>query len=174
MDAIKLTADNVRKGQDRDGELVISFRVKKADYWKALRLLDECRELPAVELTAREPKKVRSLDQNAYFWALAGQIAQKVRADNREVYKALLEAYTPPMWMVFPAAAEELMLKEPFRVIHKEAEQDGKITALCWRSNKYLDTAEFSALLDGTLEEARQVGIDPEAVKLGLMEARNY
>lgn len=33
---------------------------------------------------------------------------------------------------------------------------------------------EFSHLLDMTLEEAKQVGIDPEAVKLGLLDDKTY
>lgn len=171
MDAIKLTASKCRPGAE--GVPQLCFDLLQSDRWKAQRLLELAPSLPLLELTVREPKRQRSLDQNAYFWALVGQIAEAVKAPNYEIYKALLEAYTPPVWMAFPAAAEKMLLDEPFRVISKQAEDGDKVTALCWRSSKYLDTKEFSALLDGTLEEAKQVGIDPEAVKLGL-EAHAY
>lgn len=171
MDAIKLTARQCKPGPGGVPELC--FDLLKSDCWKAQRLLELAPSLPLLELTVTEPKRVRSLPQNAFFWALVGQIASSVRASNNEIYKALLEAYTPPVWMAFPATAEKMLLNEPFRVISKQAEDGDKVTALCWKSSKYLDTKEFGALLDGTLEEAKQVGIDPEAVKLGL-EAHAY
>ena len=144
--------------------------MSKADAWKARKIPDG-----ELELVIREPKKSRSLDQNAYLWELIGQMAQALGADNYDVYLALLEAYTVPMWMRFPQRARETLLQEPFRIVNiQETHSDGTATALCWKSSKYLDTREFSALLDGTLEEAKEVGIDPEAVKLGLMERHDY
>lgn len=172
----QLTATRVRRSQDRDGNLTITLELSKADWWKARRFLEEMAAQPRpLEVTFREPKSKRTLDQNAYFWALVGEIARVLNADNYSVYLALLESYTTPIWLVMPVAAREQLLKEPFRVINIQAEQeDDTATALCWYSSKYLDTAEFSRLLDATLEEARQVGIDPEAVKLGLMDGKAY
>lgn len=180
MDAIKLTTKAVF-GEQKDDELCLMFPIHKADRWKAQRLLEHLRptllkgETPALEITVREAKKQRSLDQNAYLWALLGEIARVIGTSNREVYLAVLEAYTQPMWLTMPAAARNELLREPFRIIHVENTlPDGKIEALCWKSSKYLDTKEFSHLLDMTLEEARQVGIDPEAVKLGLLDDKAY
>lgn len=148
----------------------ITFTMSKMDAWKAKNVPNG-----DLELVIREPKKSRTLDQNAYFWELVGQMARVLGADNYEVYLALLEAYTTPMWMVIPKAARDRLLADPFRIVNFQEEHDnGTVTALCWYSSKYLDTKEFSALLDGTLEEAKQVGIDPEAVKLGLMEKHDY
>ena len=180
MEAIKLTTKAVY-GEQKDDELVLMFPIQKADYWKAKRLLEHLQDallrdtIPPLEITVREAKKHRSLDQNAYFWALLGEIAKVLGTSNREVYLAVLEAYTQPMWLVMPARARQDLLREPFRIIHVENNlPDGKIEALCWKSSKYLDTKEFSHLLDMTLEEAKQVGIDPEAVKLGLLEENAY
>ena len=180
MDAIKITTKAVY-GEQKDDELCLMFPIQKADYWKAKRLLEHMQDallrdtIPPLEITVKEAKKHRSLDQNAYLWALLGEIARVIGTSNREVYLAVLEAYTTPMWLTMPAAARNDLLREPFRIIHVENTlPDGKIEALCWKSSKYLDTKEFSHLLDMTLEEARQVGIDPEAVKLGLLDDKAY
>ena len=172
MEAIKLNAKSVLREQTTE-ELTLMFPIKKSDYWKALRLLELAPE--NIELTVREAKKHRSLDQNAYFWALVGEIASKIGASNYETYLALLESYTKPEYMVIRKAARDMLLKEPFRIIKFEQDVEGGMTtAQCWVSSKYLDTKEFSHLLDMTLEEAKQVGIDPEAVKLGLMDDKAY
>lgn len=180
MDAIKITTKAVY-GEQKDDELCLMFPIQKADYWKAKRLLEHMQDallhnsIPPLEITVKEAKKHRSLDQNAYLWALLGEIARVIGTSNREVYLAVLEAYTTPMWLTMPARARNDLLREPFRIIHVENTlSDGKIEALCWKSSKYLDTKEFSHLLDMTLEEARQVGIDPEAVKLGLLDDKAY
>lgn len=180
MDAIKITTKAVY-GEQKDDELCLMFPIQKTDYWKAKRLLEHMQDallrdtIPPLEITVKEAKKHRSLDQNAYLWALLGEIARVIGTSNREVYLAVLEAYTTPMWLTMPAAARNDLLREPFRIIHVENTlPDGKIEALCWKSSKYLDTKEFSHLLDMTLEEARQVGIDPEAVKLGLLDDKAY
>lgn len=180
MDAIKITTKAVY-GEQKDDELMLMFPIQKTDYWKAKRLLELMQDallrdtIPPLEITVKEAKKHRSLDQNAYLWALLGEIARVIGTSNREVYLAILEAYTTPMWLTMPAAARNDLLREPFRIIHVENTlPDGKIEALCWKSSKYLDTKEFSHLLDMTLEEARQVGIDPEAVKLGLLDDKAY
>lgn len=174
--AAQFTATRVSRSQDRDGNLTITLEPSKADWWKARRFLEEMAARPRpLEVTFREPKSKRTLGQNAYFWALVGEIARVLNADNYSVYLALLESYTTPVWLMLPKAAREQLLKEPFRVINVQAEHEGDtVTALCWYSSTYLDTAEFSRLLDATLEEARQVGIDPEAVKMGLMDEKNY
>lgn len=180
MDAIKITTKAVY-GEQKDDELCLMFPIQKTDYWKAKRLLEHMQDallrdtIPPLEITVKEAKKHRSLDQNAYLWALLGEIARVIGTSNREVYLAVLEAYTTPMWLTMPAAARNDLLREPFRIIHVENTlPDGKIEALCWKSSKYLDTKEFSHLLDMTLEEAKQVGIDPEAVKLGLLDDKAY
>lgn len=172
MDAIKLNAKGVIREQTSE-ELTLLFPIKRSDTWKALRLLELNPE--NIEITVREAKKHRSLDQNAYLWALLGEIANVIHTSNRELYLAVLEAYTKPMWLTMPAEAKQDLLREPFRIIHvQNFLPDGKVEALCWKSSKYLDTKEFSHLLDMTLEEAKQVGIDPEAVKLGLLEENAY
>lgn len=180
MDAIKITTKAVY-GEQKDDELMLMFPIQKADYWKAKRLLEHMQDallrdiIPPLEITVREAKKHRSLDQNAYLWALVGEIASKIGASNYEVYLALLEAYTKPEYMVIRKAARDMLLKEPFRIIKFEQDVEGGMAAAqCWVSSKYLDTKEFSHLLDMTLEEARQVGIDPEAVKLGLLDDKAY
>lgn len=180
MDAIKITTKAVY-GEQKDDELCLMFPIQRSDYWKAKRLLELMQDallrdaIPPLEITVKEARKHRSLDQNAYLWALLGEIARVIGTSNREVYLAILEAYTTPMWLTMPAAARNDLLREPFRIIHVENTlPDGKIEALCWKSSKYLDTKEFSHLLDMTLEEAKQVGIDPEAVKLGLLDDKTY
>lgn len=172
----QITVTRVRRSEDRDGNLTITLEPSKADWWKARRFLEEMAAQPRpLEVTFKEPKKQRSLNQNAYFWALVGEIARMLGADNYSVYLALLESYTTPIWLMLPKAAKEQLLKEPFRVISVQDEHEGgTVTALCWYSSQYLNTAEFSRLLDATLEEARQVGIDPEAVRLGLMDEKAY
>jgi len=154
------------------GSAYIIFRVPPSEGYRVRMLEDAMRQdrQAALDLTVGKHKEKRSLDQNAYFWALVGEIAAALRADNREIYRALLESYTEPEYMTFPMAAQKRLLQEPFRVI-KILEEDGETAAgLCWYSSKYLNTAEFSRLIDGTLYEAREAGIDPEAVRMKLEE----
>lgn len=111
-------------------------------------------------------REKRSLDANALFWHCVGKIAEAVKADKWEIYLKLLRRYGQYTYIcVIPEAAERI--KREWR----EAEEIGEIDIngrkaiqlLCYYGSSQYDTKEFSRLLDGTIEEMREIGIDTPA-----------
>lgn len=112
------------------------------------------------DLTIIPHREKRSLNANAYMWALVGKIADAVRLDKETVYRRLLEAYgqfeviemrsdiDPEKWFRY--------MMPIGTVIH-----DGKTynQFKAWRGSSEYDTREMAILLDGVINEATNLGI---------------
>ena len=119
------------------------------------------------EYELRKVNKKRSLDANAYCWALASQIAEVVRMPKEDVYRRNIRdvgVYTP-----LPIKAEAV---GEFRRVweHKgvgwfvDVVDDSKIEGykLCfaYHGSSVYDTAQMSRLIDSLMQDAQSVGID--------------
>ena len=111
--------------------------------------------------TVRAWKRKRSLDQNAYYWALLGRLGQALGYPSDQLHRHMLREYGT--YDVFTVRAD-VPLGDYFRYWDQvgEGTMDGvryrHIRA--FKGSSEMDSAEFSKLLDGVIEECRQQGIE--------------
>ena len=126
-----------------------------------------------------EHKEKRSLNANAYFWVLVGKIAQATHSTNEEVHTRLLQDYGQISitdgvadWVVLPeghSVVGEYLLPTPNKVKlqTKKGERVG-IVYIRLRGSRTYNTAEMARLIDGTVSEAKELGIEtmtPEQIE---------
>ena len=108
----------------------------------------------------KEYKSKRSLNQNAYFYKLIGEIADNLRVSKAEIHLKLLKDYGQSEVI---SVLSEIDISGYFRYY----EEIGKGTVngkefthyRIYKGSSEMDTKEMSILLDGTVKEAEQLGI---------------
>lgn len=136
-----------------------------------------------LEITAREKKAKRSLDANAYYWALIGKLARKLRTSNNQLHNLMLRSYGQPMliddkkaFFVIPDTPEaerKALESETFHIkptSEVRTDKSGKSwrTYFLLRGSHEYNAAEFSRILDALIEECKAQGIEtlpPEEIE---------
>ena len=117
----------------------------------------------------------RSKDANGYFYALVDKLADALRVSKPYVHNLMLRKYGQiqciddrPVWVVLPENEEVFKKVEEEDTLHlrptndvKEG-KDGRMyrTYLLLKGSHELDTKSFSILLDGIIDECKQVGVE--------------
>lgn len=106
-------------------------------------------------------REKRSLNANAYAWALIGKIADALRTDKDAVYLQMLERY---------GQSDVVTVREdvPWQRIFKYAEEIGKGVVRgrvfrhvrVYRGSSEYDSREMAVLIDGIIDEAKGLGIE--------------
>lgn len=115
-----------------------------------------------LDIELKEHKEHRSKDANALLWSCIGQIAKAVKQDPWGVYLALLKRYGKFTYIVAKPEAVEAIKKQ-----WRETEVIGDIDIhgakgiqlLCYYGSSTYNTAEMSALIDGTISELEEMGL---------------
>lgn len=124
----------------------------------------------AVEI--KRYRERRSLNANAYFWVLVGQIADKIQSDTESVYLRLLERYGVFTHIVVkPNVVDKVKAEWRAVKVLGEVAINGKtgVQIQCFFGSHTYDTKEMSRLIEGTVSEAKELGIDtrtPEEIAL--------
>ena len=112
----------------------------------------------------KEPKSKRSLEQNKLLWKLIHHIAKETYQSDDDVYCAVLERADALSDYVITAMDMEEALRKSFRGVKfiRMQEVNGKD---CYVYKVYLgsskmNTAEFSELIDITMQLCSELGID--------------
>lgn len=123
------------------------------------------------DLTPHKDKRHRSLDSNAYFHVLCDKLRQKLGISMARCKNHLIASYGQVMYLeegvplIYKTNAPEDYMME-LETIHtkcvKVAEENGKEVFFyrVYRGSSDLDTAEFSKLLHGTIEECKLQDIE--------------
>lgn len=129
---------------------------------------------PKTEWDIKKHTKKRSLNANGYYWTLIGQMADKLRIAKPEVHNRMLRAYGQAqgidgrlVTVTIPdteKAEKETLLAESYHIRPTSQVKLGTKgqmfrTYVLLKGSHELDTKEFSILLDGTIREAEQIGI---------------
>ena len=125
-------------------------------------------ELPDgdLDLKIKKWRETRSKDANALLWHCIGEIANVVGETNWKVYLSLLKDYGQFTYICVHPQAVEAVKKQWREVVELgEISINGTkaVQLLCYYGSSTYNTAEFSRLLDGTMEEMRQIGLTPPA-----------
>ena len=114
-------------------------------------------------------KKKRSLDANAYFHLLVNKIAAKTYVSDDEAKRWLVKSYGTLardengelIGAMLPAGADVDRFY-PYTRSYKTEWRDGKVYTcyLFYERTRDLDTAQMAHLIDGTVQEAKNLGIE--------------
>ena len=108
----------------------------------------------------KEFKKKRSLNSNAYLWVLCTKIAEILNLSKEEVYVKMLEDYGVSILVpLTPETEPEKYFK--YYSYFEKGQLNGK--ACKWykvfKGSSEYDSKEMTHLLNGVVEEAKQLGI---------------
>ena len=125
----------------------------------------------------KEKKKKRSLNQNDLYWALVTEIANVMRISKSEVHNVMLRRYGQPeriegrlVAVTIPdteKAWKQALLAEEYHVRPTSQVKLGTKnqmfrTYILLRGSRTYDSREMTILIDGTIDEAKQLGINTE------------
>lgn len=114
----------------------------------------------AKRFEVKERRMRRSITQNAYYWAMLNELARKLRVSESEAHRQMLREYGVCDVVLLRADIEPSDYFEYF-----DAVDAGTIKGVSYRQVKAykrssrMDSAEFSALIDGLRYECEQQGI---------------
>lgn len=135
------------------------------------------------EFEINKKKKHRSNDQNALMWELCSLISGKIQEPTVEVYKKAVRDYGQTEVVSFANyqsakqfmaiwnskgigwQAEVIDVKQGTEMFMSEGKTEAKMTidkvdVLIYYGSSVYDKIEFRRLLDGIIQEAKQLGID--------------
>ena len=144
---------------------VLSVLVDMDSTASAKQVVDEMLD-KTIRLSVREWKEQRSLTANAYFHVLINKIAEKMRISADEVKSRMVLDYGT---MARDKDGDAVCLNLPKDVDPEKlgivyakwvCDTDNISTYLVYAPTHTLDSKEFSRLLDGTIHEAKTIGIE--------------
>lgn len=147
--------DYVGASRSLEGDMIISFAIDDTD-------LSELQDQGTLVLDISKFNPKRSISANNYFWKLCTEIAKVIKSDKDTVYLIQLSKYG--VWVDMDVIKDALpTLRKQFRYV--EELDDGltayrdTVTARCYFGSSTYDTAEMSQLIDGTVRDAHDLGI---------------
>lgn len=144
---------------------VVTFDISNFRHVEELNNL-EADKLYSIEI--KEAKSKRSLQQNAYLWALLSEIDRAVNGersnDEWSIYIDALERAGAKCEYIGALPETEQLLKENFRAIKfiKKIDLngvDGNMYKVFIGSSK-MDSKEMGVLIDAVLDMAEEIGIE--------------
>ena len=120
-------------------------------------------------------RKRRSLDQNAMYWSILGQIAKALGISNSKAHNLMLRRYGAvetidgkTIKLVLPDTDEAAQRADEAESYHVrptsqvKAGKDGQSyrTYILLRGSSTYDTTEMTRLIDGAMDEAKQMGLE--------------
>ena len=150
--------------QRLDGKQIVSFVLNEdfRPFYDGLKDKD-------LDITAEVHRERRSKDANAYFHLLLNKIARAQSLSDDQVKKMLVTEYGAlatdgdgdAIALILPATFNIEALYKYVKVIG-ERERDGKLfhQYAVYKETHTLNTAEMSKLIEGTIFEAKQLGIE--------------
>lgn len=156
------------------GRIVDHVMLANGEQRLTLQSRDDLRELydqlhdKDIAADVKKWRLPRSLDANAYFHLLVNRIAAAVGSSDEEVKRELVTKYGTleadedghPYGIMLPLNADVDKVY-PYTYCFKTTEYNGKEYRcyLLFKRTRDLDSAEMSRLIDGTVSDAKELGI---------------
>lgn len=126
-------------------------------------LFDLMHDSALCDIEIQKHREKRSLNANAYAWALMEKIATLIRSDKWSVYLEMLRSYGQfDVVTVAPEAVETFCSKWRECVKLGEVTVDGQtgVQIQAYYGSSTYNTAEMARFIDGIVSEARWLGIE--------------
>lgn len=115
------------------------------------------------DVEIKEHREKRSLDANAALWKMLSMMADKLHTNKDELYIEMLDRYGVFTHIVVKPNVVD-RVKQEWKTVRElgEVTINGKtgIQLQCYFGSSTYDSKEFSTLLDGVIEEAKEIGIE--------------
>lgn len=133
-------------------------------------------DIPKYDLRIEKKRKKRSLDANAYAWALINKLAEKLRSTSEEVYQECIRRYGfRTIVLVKNDLLEDVMTAFNSQGLGNYSEiigqsqnnKNGTNVQLYFGSSKY-DTKQMARFIDGIVSDCQEQGIEtmtPEEIE---------
>lgn len=159
-----MKATNFRLSRSYNGAWELTARLTADSVKDAMNLCDKQKERE-YEVTIKEYREKRSLTANAYFHVLCTKMAAVLKTDIDSVKKRLVRSYGAvadsddgkPIVVTVPKGVN-IEVYYPY-VEWLYGDQNGD-TYMMLKQTHTMNTAEFSRLVDATVEEAKALGIE--------------
>lgn len=108
----------------------------------------------------KERREKRTLTQNAYYWVLVNELGNCLRKSKEEVHFELLKDYSQRALITIKS---DVNIDGYIR--YYELEREADISGVkfniykVYKGSSEMDKKEFSVLLEGAIQEAKQQGI---------------
>lgn len=138
------------------------LNVEKDNQMKSKRFAYSVKDKPYVA-QIKEKRNHRSLDANAYCWALIVQMADILGVGKEEVYQQMLKQYgqggeVTLSWNQVNAFTRAWRYNEPVQMLGEG--ENARYVYRFWIGSSAYDTKEMAALIDGVVSECKDLGID--------------
>lgn len=158
-----------------DGKPLVTFEMEQGQ--PSLKMAQEYKDGVKVALKVSKYREKRSLDANAYYWALLGKLAAVLNISNNYCHNTMLRRYGvceesdgKPVYIVIPdtdEAEEKANESETYHIkptANVREGNDGNMyrTYILLKGSHSYDTAEMSRLISGIRDECQQCGIQVE------------
>lgn len=138
----------------------ITFTVNEDSVIESIDSIKECDKL---KIKAVKYRNKRSLDANGLLWLCIGRIAESLNTDKWDIYLRLLKSYGKYTYICVKENVVEAV-KTQWRECEVVGEIDingtKAIQMLCYFGSSTYDSKEFSVLLDGTINEMKEMGLE--------------
>lgn len=145
----------------------------------ARQAFDEFKDCEKISIAIKKYRKKRSLDANAYFHVLSGKIADVLSISKPRSKNILIGRYGQPELLDDGSTAimktnipvSQMMEQETLHCYpcgSKIESGQELVFYRIYRGSHTYDTKEMSVLIDGTVEEAKDLGIEtmtPDQIK---------
>ena len=144
-----------------NGDYVVTLHVPKGTYLNDLKVMLDNDNDKVVEI--KRYRKKRSLDANGALWHLLGLMAEKLSTTKEELYREMIIAYGQFEYLILKEEAFKSM--ESYVTHLKEVgrkTENGVVMIKCiaYLGSSQYNTKQFSHLLEGVINEAKNIGID--------------
>lgn len=160
---MKLVADKIRLqyNENQEPEVILSTKGNiKAEFEELKNIVSKGKEL---SVDIKQYRHKRSLDSNAYMWVLLSEMADKLKTTKDELYLQMLDRYGVFTHVVVKPSVVD-RVKEEWRTVRElgEVTINGKtgIQLQCYFGSSTYNSKEMSVLLDGVVQEAKDLGIN--------------
>lgn len=119
-----------------------------------------------VNVTIKEFRHKRSKDANDYAWALFEEMAQKLGTTKEEVYRKMLQRYGQSVIVTVKDGVDVSQLFKYYERFNDGLHNGVKFVAYkVFIGSSQYDWKQMSVLLDGTIQEAKTLGIQTDSTK---------
>ena len=158
---MKATAFDLQRTYRDDWQLIATL--DRESVKEAMRLVDTA-DGKTYELTAKVYRKARTIPANAYFHALCNKLAAALGVDDDEMkvhlvlkYGTVAEKDGVPVTITLPKSVD---VQDFYRYAKWLEGDEYTDTYLLYKQTHTLDGAEFGRLIDGTVEDCAELGIE--------------
>ena len=144
--------------------VVLELQTNDTDTLAAL----ERQQKGLIKVTTAQWREPRSKDANAYFHVLSDKLADEMRMSKPRMKNYLLFHFGQKVrdekgnLVVVKTNADEKMLTErtDIHLWYLKDSEDGVPMFVLLEHSRYYDSKQMSILIDGTIEQCREVGIE--------------